>query len=314
MPLVPAKCTSCGATLTLDPSQDAALCPFCNTPFIVEKAINNYTTVNNYNTTQNITAETVIMQNSRQEELYQAAESLLSLKSESRAYDKFKELSSEFPGDWRGWWGLYKIDIKRLVFFVHPSQVLESFRNALKLVPSEKASELRQSVQNDISDLRHQIEEHQRNIEHLQALCQKEDLLMNDLLTSSTEALEYEAAEAHYSELCSITAALKEAASKHEFVDASILGFQLLPSIVMRKINAQAIEANKKYYQAEAEEKRYRTHVLYSAQGRYAQKKEDLMIKHDKAIASLQERIIAYRALQQKPRICIEGIERELQK
>ena len=40
MPLVPARCTCCGAALTLDPSQEAAVCPYCNTPFIVEKAIN----------------------------------------------------------------------------------------------------------------------------------------------------------------------------------------------------------------------------------------------------------------------------------
>ena len=39
---VPAKCTCCGATLEVDPRQEAAVCHFCNTPFIVEKAINNY--------------------------------------------------------------------------------------------------------------------------------------------------------------------------------------------------------------------------------------------------------------------------------
>ena len=39
---VPAKCTCCGATLEVDPRQEAAVCRFCNTPFIVEKAINNY--------------------------------------------------------------------------------------------------------------------------------------------------------------------------------------------------------------------------------------------------------------------------------
>ena len=43
MPLVPAKCTQCGASLQVDNSLDAAVCQFCNTPFIVEKAINNYT-------------------------------------------------------------------------------------------------------------------------------------------------------------------------------------------------------------------------------------------------------------------------------
>ena len=40
--LVPAKCTSCGGQLTVNPSQQAAVCPFCNSAFIVEQAINNY--------------------------------------------------------------------------------------------------------------------------------------------------------------------------------------------------------------------------------------------------------------------------------
>ena len=40
--LVPAICTQCGATLEVDPTQEAAVCKHCNTPFIIEKAINNY--------------------------------------------------------------------------------------------------------------------------------------------------------------------------------------------------------------------------------------------------------------------------------
>ncbi len=40
--LVPAKCTSCGATLKVDAVQNAAICPYCNSAYIVEKAINNY--------------------------------------------------------------------------------------------------------------------------------------------------------------------------------------------------------------------------------------------------------------------------------
>lgn len=42
MPLVPAKCTNCGATLTIDSNKDAAICEYCHTPFVTEKAINNY--------------------------------------------------------------------------------------------------------------------------------------------------------------------------------------------------------------------------------------------------------------------------------
>ena len=40
--LVPAICTQCGGQLEVDPTQEAAVCKYCGTPFIVEKAIQNY--------------------------------------------------------------------------------------------------------------------------------------------------------------------------------------------------------------------------------------------------------------------------------
>ncbi|WP_024346471.1 zinc ribbon domain-containing protein [Lacrimispora indolis] len=40
--LIPAKCTSCGAALEVDANQQTAICPFCNSAYIVEQAINNY--------------------------------------------------------------------------------------------------------------------------------------------------------------------------------------------------------------------------------------------------------------------------------
>ncbi|MDY6290709.1 MAG: zinc ribbon domain-containing protein [Succiniclasticum sp.] len=47
--LVPAKCTSCGGKLDVDPAQQAAVCPYCGSAFIVEKAINNYNVTMNGN-------------------------------------------------------------------------------------------------------------------------------------------------------------------------------------------------------------------------------------------------------------------------
>lgn len=47
MPLVNAKCTNCGAELQVDNTKDAAICQYCGSAYIVEKAINNYNTVNN---------------------------------------------------------------------------------------------------------------------------------------------------------------------------------------------------------------------------------------------------------------------------
>ncbi len=42
MSLVPAKCTQCGANIKVDSTKEASVCEYCRTPFIVEKAINNY--------------------------------------------------------------------------------------------------------------------------------------------------------------------------------------------------------------------------------------------------------------------------------
>lgn len=49
MSFVQAKCTNCGANLTVDSSKDAAICEYCGTPFIVENAINNYNVTNHIN-------------------------------------------------------------------------------------------------------------------------------------------------------------------------------------------------------------------------------------------------------------------------
>lgn len=40
--MTPAICTQCGAAVNVDPRQEAAVCRYCGTPFIIEKAINNY--------------------------------------------------------------------------------------------------------------------------------------------------------------------------------------------------------------------------------------------------------------------------------
>lgn len=50
MPLIPAKCTQCGANIRVDDSKEAGICEYCGTAFITEKAINNYNTyvTNNY--------------------------------------------------------------------------------------------------------------------------------------------------------------------------------------------------------------------------------------------------------------------------
>lgn len=63
MPLIPAKCTQCGANIEVDSAHEAGICPHCGTAFITEKAVNNYyrqTNVTaNISQTTNISAQTV---------------------------------------------------------------------------------------------------------------------------------------------------------------------------------------------------------------------------------------------------------------
>lgn len=60
MPLVSAKCPQCGAPLKVDSKNEAAICEYCKTPFIVEKAINNYNIENANITVNSIDVENII--------------------------------------------------------------------------------------------------------------------------------------------------------------------------------------------------------------------------------------------------------------
>lgn len=46
MSLTPAICSRCGAVLQVNSNDEATICSYCNTPFITEKAINQYIVIN----------------------------------------------------------------------------------------------------------------------------------------------------------------------------------------------------------------------------------------------------------------------------
>ena len=50
MGFIAARCTQCGAEITVDDTKEAGICKYCGTAFITEKAITNYNTyiTNNY--------------------------------------------------------------------------------------------------------------------------------------------------------------------------------------------------------------------------------------------------------------------------
>lgn len=203
MPLVPAKCTCCGATLTLDPKQDAAVCPFCSTPFIVEKAIHHY------HTTRNITADNVFIQNSRQEELCQAGETFLSLGNTEQAGKSFGDLTERHPGDVRGWWGLYRV-------FLHTSapyltynaqynfawgQPADVLRCALQLASAGERAEMLHKARAMVEKLREARAVQQGIVDQYNAKCSSIRRQSEKALEESAEGRAFAQAQARHAQL-----------------------------------------------------------------------------------------------------------------
>lgn len=59
MGLIAAKCTQCGAELTVDDTKEAGVCQYCGTAYITEKVINNYNTYVTNNEIHNYAGATI---------------------------------------------------------------------------------------------------------------------------------------------------------------------------------------------------------------------------------------------------------------
>lgn len=101
MPLVNAKCTNCGAPLEVDNEKEAAICKYCGSAFIVEKAINYYQTtiVNNY-------AGATIIAEDGFTKLYEAAQGYKKIEDTKNYLDTLSRITQEYPQKFEGWYGL----------------------------------------------------------------------------------------------------------------------------------------------------------------------------------------------------------------
>ena len=104
MPLVPAKCPSCGGEIQVDNTRKEGFCSYCGTKFLVESAVNYYNTKNEYH----IEHADIHMEDSRGlEAKLKNAETLLTVQKDCyEAQKAFLEITKSFSHDWRGWWGL----------------------------------------------------------------------------------------------------------------------------------------------------------------------------------------------------------------
>ncbi len=138
MPMVPAKCTQCGGNLTVDSEKEAAICQYCGTPFIVEKAINNYNTtvINNFdNATVNIIA-------GDKDNFLKLAKDALTSKNYKEAYDyanKVLELETSNSDAWLT--KMYAIEYLSAINNIREDEVLLCAKNALQHLKPEQKDE-----------------------------------------------------------------------------------------------------------------------------------------------------------------------------
>lgn len=188
MPLVPAKCTICGALLNIDSGREAAVCESCGNAFVVEKAINNYNTYNSV--VNNISGDNVVINiESEKERLHIRAETHIKLGETLKALALYRELVEKYPEDWRGWWGEiyyhYGYGNIRGLYSDEGLTELElkmaSFR---KIAPPEAYARLDEIIKKRIEDVNAVIER-----EHLDKLANLQ-VSFDDAITASTERID----------------------------------------------------------------------------------------------------------------------------
>lgn len=197
MPLVNAKCTNCGGTLTVDASKEAAICDFCGSPYIVEKAIQNY----NYYVTQNIKADNVNVTakgEAEKERLLHNAETYTGFKDYKKALEIYKQVTEDYPDDYRGWYGLIVIHTENFEYFFGTNDFnqLKSYMDRVtmtappdKIAPMQEKWEqyqqdyvsFKESKANKVIQLQNQSDELQQQIKNCE---DKQYSLFNKIKTN----------------------------------------------------------------------------------------------------------------------------------
>ena len=127
MPLVNAKCTNCGGNLKIDSNKDTAICEFCGTVFVVEKAINNFYSTNHNTIRADVVNIYETKESHKHDDLYQAARRAKNINDFDAAKKFYKKILEKDPVSWEAYffaeycdlphpaWAPYFQRIRRLV-------------------------------------------------------------------------------------------------------------------------------------------------------------------------------------------------------
>lgn len=147
MTLVAAKCTQCQGNLKIDNTLEAAVCPHCKTPFITEKAINNYNTYNQ--STYNIQHADLQVNDEKSIEnrLKNAEVFLTKHKDYAKAMELFKEISEDAPDDYRTWWGIVRTGTWEFTRVSTNQGFISDYNKALRVAPEDVKGRLTKTWQ-----------------------------------------------------------------------------------------------------------------------------------------------------------------------
>ncbi|MBR4743129.1 MAG: hypothetical protein IK082_02925 [Oscillospiraceae bacterium] len=159
MALVDAKCKYCKANLKVNDSLEAAICPNCKTPYIVQDAINYYSTTNITNNTTNVEklyTDKVIMNDDRSvEQRLAAAEQQMVFRDWDEALRIFLEVCETKPQDYRCWWGCARAELEQAkrdkhmfnsnAFVSRKARINHYYERAIMTAPSEEQEKIQQN-------------------------------------------------------------------------------------------------------------------------------------------------------------------------
>lgn len=156
MPLVAAQCTNCGAALQVDNTKDAAVCQYCGSAFIVEKAIHNY----EINNTYQIENANIIVNDEQSfaKRMEAAEEYLYKLQEYAAAHKIFCEIESLAPTNYKLWYGKicsqtrdFNAEVVADIVVNHRAayeDMKRDFINAERTAMGEEKAEIREKIAN----------------------------------------------------------------------------------------------------------------------------------------------------------------------
>lgn len=199
MPLVPATCANCGASLTLDDATvgSSVECPYCHTSLVFERTPDN-TFVTNYKIAH---ADTVIVQDAKSVENRLAnARTYLDVHKDYEMAEKlYTELTRDASGEWQAWWGLLRARTRDLTQVPEISWEFaedeKAARAALAVAPPDKRGAMEGTwvaFDHCYDELAGALQERAAAEEQLRALREQRDKAAKDVeSTMATASISY---------------------------------------------------------------------------------------------------------------------------